>query len=79
MIKHEIGRLQKNNVTLIEYDTGPSSSDDKVFVQVGVVGLFCTKKELKDLCTVLNYYSNIDEYTECKTTIEGKTYGWMAI
>lgn len=79
MIKNEIGRVKKDNVTLIEYETGSFFDDDKVFIQVGVVGLFCTKKELDNLQTVINYYSNVDSFTECKVMIEGKEHGWMAI
>lgn len=79
MIKSEVGRLEKNNITLIEYGDGTITYDDKVFLQIGIMGVYCSKKELKDLSTVINYYLNIDEITQCKVVIEGEKHGWMAI
>jgi hypothetical protein len=79
MIKQELGRIQKGKATLIEYGVGTFSYDDKVFIQIGIAGLFCTKKELEDLQTVINLYSNIDQISECKVSIEGEDRGWMAV
>lgn len=79
MIKKELGRIQKGKATLIEYGDATFSYDDKVFIQVGIAGIFCTKKELQDLKTVINLYSDIDQVSECKVLIEGEDHGWMAI
>jgi len=81
MPKQEVGRVKKNNVSLIEYDEGTLNYSDTFFVQVGVVGFYCTKKELQDLYTVLNCYINIDDISECTIKIKenGEEYGWMAL
>ncbi len=68
MIKHESGRVTLSNVTLIEYDQ-EQGFQSKYFIQVGVVGLYCTEDELKDLYTVLNYYSNIEDFAKCNIKI----------
>jgi len=64
-MKSENGRVIKGNVKLIEYGDG-SSEVDSYFLQVGVAGLYCSKKELNDLYMALNYYVNIDEIIECQ-------------
>ena len=71
-MKNESGRIKKNNVTLIEYDNSPVGFSNKYFIQLGVVGVHCTEKELKDLYTVLSYYVNIEEFAECKLEIGGE-------
>jgi hypothetical protein len=81
MAKHEIGRLKKGKASLIEYGEGTFNHSDNYFIQVGVVGLYCTKKELEDLFTVLNCYINMENISECKVTMQesGEEYGWMAL
>ena len=69
MVKQEIGRLKKGNVTLIEYVEPTASNDDRLFIQVGVVGLFCDKQEIKDLHTVINYFINMEEISNCEVII----------
>lgn len=64
-MKVENGRVIKSNVKLIEYGD-PSGEVDNYFVQIGVAGLYCSKRELDDLFTVLNYYKNIDALSECE-------------
>ena len=71
-MRHELGRVEKNNVTLIEYDESDGGISGAHFIQCGVVGLFATKKELKDLYDVLNYYINIESFSQCKVKIEGE-------
>jgi hypothetical protein len=56
MIKHEVGRMLLNNITLIEYNTDEPS----YFVQSGVAGFNATVQELSDLYGLLSYYFNID-------------------
>jgi hypothetical protein len=56
MIKHEVGRMILNNITLVEYNTDEPS----YFIQSGVAGFNATEKELSDLHGLLNYYFNID-------------------
>ena len=68
MIKQESGRVVLNNITLIEYDQ-EQGLNAKYFIQAGVVGINCTEKELKDLYTVLNYYCNIENFTQCNIKI----------
>jgi hypothetical protein len=68
MIKNEAGRVVLNNINLIEYQQD-QVLDGKYFIQVGVVGLYCSHKELKDLYTVLNYYSHIEDFAECNIKI----------
>ena len=72
MIKSETGRIEKNKVTLIEYGDTVVDYSSKFFIQLGVVGLHCTQNELEDLYTVLGYYLNIDNYSQCKVKIGGE-------
>lgn len=66
----ETAKITKGNVSLIQYlDENP----EKHFVQVGVVGLFATKDELLNLHTVLNYYLNIEKFSDCTIKI-GEEY-----
>ena len=64
-MKTENGRIIKNNVKLIEYGDG-STQIDNYFIQVGVAGLYLSKKELDDLYTALSYYLNIEEFLDCQ-------------
>lgn len=68
MIKDEAGRVVLNNITLIEYSE-EQGFKGRYFIQAGVVGLYCTEQELKDLYTVLNYYCNIEDFAQCKIKI----------
>lgn len=72
MVKEELGRMKKGNVTLIEYVEPTASNDDRIFIQVGVVGLFCDKKELKDLYTLINYFMNMEDISNCEIIIKGE-------
>jgi hypothetical protein len=65
MLRGEAGRIVKDNVTLIEYEESIVGFSNNYFLQVGVVGLHFTEKELKNLYTVLNYYVNIEEFASC--------------
>jgi hypothetical protein len=71
-MKKELGRIKKNNITLIEYDAVDGTIAGNHFIQCGVVGFFASKKELEDLSNVLNYYLNIEEFAKCKVIIEGE-------
>jgi hypothetical protein len=71
-MKKELGRIKKNNITLIEYDAVDGTIAGNHFIQCGVVGFFASKKELEDLSNVLNYYLNIEEFAKCKVVIEGE-------
>lgn len=64
-MKVENGRIIKGNVKLIEYGN-LSGEVDNYFVQIGVAGVYCSKQELDDLFTALNYYKNIDALSECE-------------
>ena len=72
MIKEELGRIKKGNVTLIEYVEPTASNNDRIFIQVGVVGLYCDKKEAKDLNTILNYFINMEEISNCEIIMSGE-------
>lgn len=56
MLKHEVGRMLLNDITLIEYNT----DEPTYFIQSGVAGFNATAKELSDLYGLLSYYFNID-------------------
>lgn len=72
MVKKTIGSVKLGNVILTEYDQGTTSYSDAFFVQSGPIGFWSTKKELEDLYTVLNYYLNIEKFTECEVTVDGE-------
>lgn len=69
MMKREIAKLSKNNISLLEYSEPTYKYDDRLFIQCGVVGFFLNRKELNDLFDVLNYYCNIDNFKDCYVTI----------
>lgn len=85
MIREEVGRIIKNDVTLIEYEKGqdfgeisllkvekePQSLTSIFAIEMGIVGFNCTEKELKDLYSVLNYYFNIDNFSGMNVTAGG--------
>lgn len=62
----ESGRVIKGSATLIEYADNENGVPDKFFLQSGVVGLYASMQELKDIYTLLNYYLNIEEISKCK-------------
>jgi len=39
---------------------------------MGIVGLWLEQKELKDLKTVLDYYTNVDDFLQCKIKVDGE-------
>ena len=61
----ETGKITKNNISLHEYAEGVHQYEDKFFIKCGIAGIFASKKELEDLYLVLNYYLNMDSFTEC--------------
>lgn len=72
-MKEEVGRVVKNNITLVEYDSLSDELGPKYFIQCGIAGVMATKKELRDLYTVLNYYINIDDLSSCQIKV-GEEY-----
>lgn len=68
-MKKEIGRISKDNITLIEYGSLDGSVVDNYFIQCGVMGFFASKEELANLFLVLNYYLHIDDFAECKLKV----------
>lgn len=71
-MKHEIGRITKGNIKFIEYGSVDNIHVDKYYLQCGIAGILADEQELKDICTLLNYYFNIEEFTKCKIQIEGE-------
>lgn len=65
MLRAEAGRIVKDNITLIEYEESIVGFSNNYFLQVGVVGIHFTEKELRNLHTVLNYYVNIEDFANC--------------
>jgi len=65
----ESGRITKGSAALIEYQENENSIPDKFFLQSGVVGMYASAEELKDIYTILHYYLNIDDLTKCKIKI----------
>ena len=72
MSKEIFGTIRKGDVVLVEYGDGTYSHDDNIFVQCGIVGMFLNKKDLADLFTILNYYINMENFTDCKIKIGDK-------
>lgn len=68
----ETGRIKKNNVTLIEYSNGFHADEDRFFIQSGIAGIFASKEELNDLYLILNYYLNINAFSECEVKVDGE-------
>lgn len=59
MNKNENGRMELNDIGLIEYES-LIDNEETFFLQSGVVGFNATKQELHDIYSLLNYYFNID-------------------
>ena len=72
MVKKTIGSVKSGSISLTEYDEGPHSYSDVFFIQSGPIGFWSTRKELEDLYTVLNYYLNIEKFTECEVMVDGQ-------
>jgi hypothetical protein len=70
MNKDKIGTIKKNDIKITEYGSGTHSYSDKFFVQSGPIGFWATEKELKDLYIVLNYYLNIETFSEVEVEVE---------
>jgi hypothetical protein len=70
MNKAKIGTIKKNDIKITEYDSGTHSYSDKFFIQSGPIGFWATEKELKDLYVVLNYYLNIETFSEVEVEVE---------
>lgn len=66
-MKSEIGRVRKGEISLIEYDDSYGGSS--FFLQSGVVGIYATSEELQDIYAVLNYYINLEQFSECSIQI----------
>lgn len=71
-MKKELGKVQKNDVTLTEYSADDGTIAGNHFIKCGVVGFYASERELKDLFDVLNYYLHIEEFAKCKVFIEGE-------
>jgi hypothetical protein len=63
------GRITKNNISISEYTEGIHQYEDKFFIKCGVAGIFANRKELEDLYLVLNYYLNIEKFSECEVKV----------
>jgi hypothetical protein len=63
------GRITKNNISISEYAEGIHQYEDKFFIKCGVAGIFANRKELEDLYLVLNYYLNIEKFSECEVKV----------
>lgn len=66
------GSISKGNISIYEYENGVHQREDKFFIKCGVAGIFANKKELQDLFLVLNYYLNIEQFTECEVKVGDK-------
>lgn len=71
-MKQELGRVKKENITLIEYHPNEGTINGNYFIQCGVVGFYLNDRELKDLSCLLSYYLNIEDFAKCKVVIEGE-------
>jgi len=69
-MNHQLAKLVKNDITLIEYQDSTHVQSDKYFIQSGVVGFFATKKQLEDLHDILNYYLNMENFEQCKIVVD---------
>jgi hypothetical protein len=72
MVKNKVGSVTLGNVCLTEYDEGTLGYSDVFFIQSGPIGFWSTRSELESLHTVLNYYLNIDKFTECEVIVDGE-------
>lgn len=70
MIKNAVGKISKNNISLVEYDSVNQGYSESCFIQSGQFGFWCTRQEIQDLYTVLNYYLNMENFLECKVVVD---------
>jgi len=68
----ESGRITKGSATLIEYAENENSIPDRFFLQSGVVGMYASLEELKDLYVIMNSHLNIESFNDCKVRIGGE-------
>lgn len=79
MIRKQIGKITKKNVTLTEFEKSQAKNDPCIYIQMGIFGFFCTEEEFDDLYSIMNYYKNMEDILECKVKIEGEENESMAI
>lgn len=72
MSKDPIAIVQKNDIKLSEHIDSTFNYEDKFFLQAGCVGFYLTKKQLRDIYSVINYYINADDIVDIKVTIGGE-------
>lgn len=78
-MKRESIKLRKNKASLTEYSDGTLVSENKFFIQSGIAGFFLNQTELEDLSTIINYYLNIDKFSECYVEIENQIFPVMPV
>lgn len=66
------GSITKGSIAIYEYAEGAHQKEDKFFIKCGVAGIFANRKELEDLYLILNYYLNIENFTECEVKVGGE-------
>jgi hypothetical protein len=66
------GSITKGSISIYEYAEGTHQKEDKFFIKCGVAGIFASRKELEDLYLILNYYLNIENFTECEVKVGGE-------
>lgn len=71
-MQQQSGQISKANVSLYEFSSGNTEPENH-FIQIGIAGIFASKEELKNLYTILNYYLNIDSFSECTIKV-GENY-----
>jgi len=69
MNKNENGRMELNDIGLIEYES-LIDNEETFFLQSGVVGFNATKHELHDIYSLLNYYFNIDSINSTVISVQ---------
>jgi len=69
MNKNENGRMELNDIGLIEYES-LIDNEETFFLQSGVVGFNATKQELHDIYSLLNYYFNIDSINSTVISVQ---------
>ena len=78
-MKRESIKLRKNKASLTEYADGMLDTNNKFFIQSGIAGFFLNYKDLEDLSAIINYYLNIEQFSECYVEIENQIFPVMPV
>jgi hypothetical protein len=63
---YELLDISLGNFKITEYINKSTQEVEKIYIQNGIVGFYASEEEIKDLCTLLNYYIDIEKINDIR-------------